>query len=222
MSDFKNQLLAIIEERETALFEIERALFTKRYNLSRKHLEIFSVQSISMLYSIWEGFIRQALVVYLDEINSEEIEFQKFQYELIIAHIENRFPQFKSYPEKDKRKAKFYSDLIEFFSNKNQQLELKIRENNIDFDTLNKILKSLCLKTFDEHWEKYRHPNPNLKESLTSFLKYRNSVAHGGDISSEEKVTQDIYVKYKNLVTDLMYEIRLRMITAFENGDFLK
>ncbi|MCP4353276.1 MAG: hypothetical protein GY795_48110 [Desulfobacterales bacterium] len=55
-----------------------------------------------------------------------------------------------------------------------------------------------------------------------AFLRYRNGIAHGGDISSEEKVTQEVYKKYKNLLTDLMYEIRFKMITGLEDKTFLK
>ncbi len=223
MSDFEIKLLEIIKQRENVLFEIERALFTKRYNLSRKHFEIFAVQSIAMIYSIWEGFIQEAFQLYLAELNSKKIEFQGFRNEIVIFHIENTFKQFRNYPEKESRKVKFFSDLNAFFSSKHHSLYHQINtENNVSFDILNKILKAFCLKSFDEHWKKYRHPNPNLKECLASFLRYRNGVAHGGDISSEEKVTQEVYVKYKNLVTDLMYEICFKMITGLENKTYLK
>jgi len=164
MSDFEKKLLEIIEERETVLFEIERALFTRRYNLSQKHLEIFAVQSITMIYSIWEGFIQQAFQLYITELNSKEIEFKNFRDEIVIFHIENTFKQLREYPEKENRKVKFYSELNNFFSNKYHSLYSQINtENNVSFEILNKILKSFCLKPFDEHWKNYRHPNPNLK-----------------------------------------------------------
>jgi hypothetical protein len=95
-------------------------------------------------------------------------------------------------------------------------------EDNLGFDILNKILKTFSLDPFTEHWKKYKHPNPNLKESLNTFLRYRNGVAHGGDISSEEKVTQEVYVKYKNLVRDLMYEIQLKMVTGLKDKTYLR
>ena len=50
--DIANKLLLLIENKETVFFEIERVLFTKRYNLSKKHYEIFSIQSISMIYQL--------------------------------------------------------------------------------------------------------------------------------------------------------------------------
>ena len=55
IEEFETKLIGLIEERQTVIFEIERALFTKRYKLSNKHFEIFAVQSIAMLYSITTG-----------------------------------------------------------------------------------------------------------------------------------------------------------------------
>ena len=46
---------------------------------------------------------------------------------------------------------------------------------------------------------------------MTTFLRYRNGVAHGGDISSEEKVTHLVFEKYKKLVLTLMYAIQDKM-----------
>ena len=60
MNDFDVAIQEAIEERLTVLFEIERSIFTKRYSLSLKHQEIFATQSISMFYSIWEGFVQTA------------------------------------------------------------------------------------------------------------------------------------------------------------------
>ena len=223
MSDFEKNLVRLIEERESVLFEIERALFTKRYNLSHKHFEIFAIQSITMIYSIWEGFIQQAFQLYITELNTKNIEFQKFRDEIIIFHMGNTFKQLKEYPQKDGRKINFYLQLSQFFSNKYHSLYSKIdTENNVSFKTLNEILKAFCLEQFDEHWKQYRYPNPNLKECMTTFLRYRNGVAQGGDISSEEKVSQKVYEKYKNLVIDLMYEIDSKMKDGLKNKTYLR
>jgi hypothetical protein len=223
MSDFENKLLSIIQERETVLFEIERVLFTKRYKLSSKHFEIFAIQSITMIYSIWEGFIQKAFQLYVSELNTMGIDFLNFSDEITIFHMDNTFKQLKDYPKDEKKKNKFYSQLDCFSSNKYHPLHSIINtESNVSFKTLNELLKTFCLNTFEEHWGKYKHPNPNLKECLNSFLRYRNGIAHGGDISSEEKVTQQVYEKYRTLILDLMYEILTKMTTGLNNKTYLK
>ena len=54
------------------------------------------------------------------------------------------------------------------------------------------------------------------------FLKLRNTVAHGGDLVSEEKVNQSVYNRFRNLVRELMYEIRLKMLDGLERQTFLQ
>ena len=222
MQQFEQEIQDLITEREDILFEIERVLFTKRYKLAQKHLNIFAVQSVSMIYAIWEGFIQQSFEKYIAYINLQGVEFGVFSTELKVFHMENTFRQFVQYPQKDKYKAKFYDNLALFYAQTQQRLYPKVNtQSNVGFEELNAILKSFCLAPFPDHWEIYKHPNPNLKEILKTFLRYRNGVAHGGDISSEEKITQDTYAKYKKLVIDLMYAISEKMMEGITNQTYL-
>ena len=54
------------------------------------------------------------------------------------------------------------------------------------------------------------------------FLRLRNAVAHGGDLAPEERIDQQVYVRFKNLVIDLMYEIRLKMLYGLKHETFCK
>lgn len=212
-----------IEERQNVLFEIERVLFTSRYSLSTKHFEIFTVQSVTMIYSIWEGFIQNAFNNFIDYINKMHIDRKDIKDELFMCEIEKNFKQFNELPKRQNRKLAFYKDLDVFFQNPKLTLSKGVyTENNVSFEVLNNIMKSFCLETFDEHWKNYSYPNTSLKNSLTSFIRYRNGVSHGGDISSEEKVTQQVYEKYKNLVLDLMYEIIIRMDDGIKSECYIK
>jgi hypothetical protein len=223
MDDFDVAIQEAIEERLTVLFEIERAIFTKRYSLSLKHQEIFSTQSISMIYAIWEGFVQIAFNLYIDELNKIDVEFYDFSDDIVIHHMENSFKQFREYPNKDKQKIKFFKDIKAFHNESSQSISRVVNtQSNISFSVLNKLLKTFSLEPFPEHWKDYKHPNPNLKNSMDFFLKLRNTVAHGGDLISEEKVNQVVYNRFRNLVRDLMYEIRLKMLDGLERQTFLQ
>lgn len=223
MPTLAEKLEADIEERQSVLFEIERVLFVGRYNISKKHLDIFSVQSIAMIYSIWEGFIQNAFNNYIEEINIKQLNNRLVKDELYIYHIEKAFPQFYDYPSKQTRKISFHQRLNGFFDDKKLKIKPGVStQSNVSFDVLNVLMKSFCLEAFSENWKYYTYPNINLKDSLTSFLRYRNAVSHGGDISSEDKVTHDVFEKYKNLVLDLMCEIEHRMLSGIENNCFMK
>ena len=223
MHDLDMGLQEIIEERSFVLFEIERAIFTKRYSLSSKHQDIFSTQSISMIYSVWESFVQKSFNLYIDELNKVGMDFHCFCDEIVIHHMENSFKQFKEYPEKDNRKARFFVSLKEFHASSSCSISRVVNtESNVGFNVLNKLLKSFSLENFPEYWKDYTHPNPNLKESLDLFLRLRNAVAHGGDLVSEEKIDQRVYARFKKLTIDLMYEIRLKMLYGLKHKTFLK
>lgn len=220
---FERNIEIDIDERKIVLSEIERALFTQRYNLSRKHYDILSIQSISMIYSIWEGFVQKSLNEYIDFINNSNILKHDLSDELYVHHVESSFKQFREYPDKYNRKVTFLRNLNQFFNESITKLNISVdTKSNVGFEVLNSLLKIFCIEQFQEHWRNYTHPNPTLKETMFYFLKYRNGVAHGGDISSEEKVTQQIFSKYRNLVVDLMCEIQLRMIESLKNQKYIK
>lgn len=223
MDNFDVELQEIIDERMSVLFEIERAIFTRRYSLSSKHQDIFSTQSISMIYSLWESFIQKSFNLYIDELNKLGRDLYDFCDEIVIHHMENSFKQFKEYPEKNNRKINFFTSLKAFHISDSCTISRVVNtESNVGFNVLNKLLKSFELKEFPEHWNDYAYPNPNLKDSLDLFLRLRNSVAHGGDLVSEDKIDQKVYIRFKNLVTDLMYEIRLKMLYGLNHKTFLK
>ena len=223
MSNFDKNLLEVIEESQTVLFDIERVLYTRRYNLAQKHFDIFSIQSISMIYSIWEGFVKKSFNLYIDELNSLNVKFEDFSKEIMIFHMESKFKQLIEYPQKTDKKLEFYENLKEFHTIKFHPISRAINsESNVSFDVLNKLLLTFSLKPYPEYWEKYTYPNPNLKDIMIQFLRYRNGVAHGGDVSSEEKVTHFVYEKYKNLVLDLMYSIHEKMMDGLISKTYLK
>ena len=143
--------------------------------------------------------------------------------EIIIYSMEEEFKQFMQYPNKPRQKINLYNKLDVFYKNPIQKVSRNFNtESNVGFSVLNRLLQSFSLEIFSEYWGKYTHPEPNLNDTMFQFLKLRNSVAHGGDLSSEEKVTHRVFEKYKNLVIDLMYEIRLKMITGLNQKTYLK
>lgn len=75
---------------------------------------------------------------------------------------------------------------------------------------------------FSEGWNQSKYPNSNLKEMLTTFLRYRNGIVHGGDVSSEEKISQKVYSKYRILIVDLMYEIHHRFMDGIHQETYIK
>lgn len=223
LQDFFDEIDSLIQESEHTLSEIERVIFTKRYNLDEEHTAIFSVQTIAMIYAIWEGFIQKTFSKYLSTLNKLNIPFSDYQDSLMVFHMESKFKQFKEYPEKFNRKVKFLTDLRVHYGLGVVSLNTSINtESNVGFQVLNRIMRQFALTEFPERWGNYNSHNKTLKNEMATFLNYRNGVAHGGDLSSNDKVTQEVFDNYKNLVIDLMYGIREKLYEGAENKHYLK
>ena len=223
MIDFENEHLSLINEYENSAMEIERAIFTKRYHLNSSHYSLLSIQSISILYSFWEGFICRSFQMYVDYLKSLCLDFSLFSDPIVVYHMETKFKQLLEYPQKQNKKITFYNKLREHYSTNIHTLTRIINtHNNVGFDELNSLLRTFSLEEYPEYWDKYRHPNPSLKETLNTFIRFRNGVAHGGDISSEEKIKQDVYSKYRALINDLMYDIHNKFMDAIQIQSYRK
>lgn len=219
--EFENKSLSLIEERQEVITEIERAIFTSRYSLTSKHFTIFSTNSISILYSIWEGFVQKLFGIYIDEINKEEIELFSLCDNLIIFCKERNFRQLKEYPLKNRRKIFYIKQLKTFYSNDIHLIPRVIdTESNIGLEVLNRLLEQFNIETYPEHWGIYKYPNPNLKENLKLFLKLRNTVAHGAELLPEESIDQMMYERFKKLCVDLMYDLREKMLDSLKNKKY--
>lgn len=223
MMDFENEHLSIVEQYEISALEIERVFFTNRYKLSQKHYSLLAVQSISILYSYWEGYVQNSFRLYIEYINSLHIDFNQLSDDIVAFHMDKTFKEFSEYPKKVRQKIAFFHKLDEHFSEKKHDIfQVVNTESNVGFNVLNKLLSQFSLQEFPEYWGQYTYPNSNLKEILDTFLRYRNGVAHGGDISSEEKITQDVYEKYRKLVNDLMYALHDKFLDGIADQTFMK
>lgn len=146
-----------------------------------------------------------------------------FSNEITVFHMDNTFKQFIHYPNAYSKKIAFYEQLKHHFTQEKHTIFRVVdTKSNVDFGVLNALLKQFSLEPFPEYWHIYQYPNPNLKETLNRFVKYRNSVAHGGDISSEEKITQTLYSYYRHLISDLMYEMHNKFIDGINERKYLK
>lgn len=137
--------------------------------------------------------------------------------------MESRFKQFKNYPLDMKKRGKFFTDLYTHYQSNVCEIPTNVNtESNVSFKVLNKLLLTFGLETFPENWSDYKTPKTNLKATLNDFLRYRHAIAHGGDISNEEAITQDVYSRYRSLVRDLMYGMHSRFLDGISKRSYKK
>ena len=218
----EDELLELIDEYSFTASSIERIVFTRQYEFMKSHYEILAVQSISMLYSLWEGFVQKAFGMYVDYLNGLDIDFRNFSDRIRLKHMERKYKQFHEYPQKIDKRIAFLKKLEgHHLKDKHSLCRLADTKGNVGFSEINTLLEEFSLEPFPEFWGDYSHPNKSLKELLNSFLRLRNNVAHGGDAMSETKVTQEAYAKYRIMVKDLMYSIHDRILKGIEEKTYL-
>lgn len=221
--EFFIELEELLRESESSIFDIERIIFSSQYDFMTKHKEILANQSIAMMYSIWERFIQKAFGLYCKELNRRKIAYKEFSDNIILFCIEMNYPEINNFPKEKNKKIKFINKLHDFYTDGIITLPTIINTNsNVGFRQMNRILKQFEVEPFPEYWNKYTFPNLSLKMMMGNFIDLRNSVSHGGDIGSENKINHAVYSQYKYLIIDLMYEINDRIEFSLEKEAFLK
>lgn len=221
MLDFENEHLSLIELYAKNALDIERTIFTKLYGLNEHHYSLLAIQSIAILYSYWEGYVQKSFQLYIDFINEQSVPFNMLSKEIIVFHMDNVFKQFSEYPRTVQKKIVFFDKLnAHFTTEKHEIYRIVNTQSNVDFKVLNHLLEQFSLEQYNECWKNYSYPNASLKDMLNTFIRYRNGVSHGGDTDSEEKVTQDVYAKYRHLVVDLMYDMHEKFMDGIRNKTY--
>lgn len=222
--EFEEAIIELIDESLENLREIERIIFTKLYGLSDKHFSILALQSVAMLYAVWERYIQKIFCYYIEYINSLKNSYASYDVHILKYNNEVVFKQFKEYPTNLKRQLSFHEQLTNYYLG-NDYIELKSiidTESNVGFDVLNKLLRQFSLEEFPERCDKYDYPLPTLKESLGKLLYLRNTIAHGGDLMSNDKITKDDYAFYRELVMNLMYAIVEKLHNGISGKTYLR
>ena len=223
VDQFSSEHLTIIDEYCHTMVQIERAIFINIQSFTKLQKELLHTQSIAMLYSIWEGFVTRSFQLYIKHINNQVIPYNMLIDSLFVHEMETKFKQFNDYPGKLKHKTKFFYELYEHCQRKDLELtQIVETENNVGFEVLNKLLKLYGLEEFPACWMAYKHPNPSLQNMLSNLLRHRNAIAHGGDISSEEIVTQEVYNRYRTLLRELMYGMHERFLKGILMQIYMK
>jgi hypothetical protein len=216
-SFLEQELKAEIDERKDLMLRIK--LLLKRTKLAQdKHL--FLAYSIPIVYSIWEGFVKEAFQIYVRELNKLNLSIDEICDQIFIYHMESRFSQLKNnYPQDFKKKARLFSKLQIFYTAGRFDIHPEINtESNIDFKVMNRILEEFNLNTIPEHINS--GDGYSFKDNLNNFLlKNRNAAAHG---DRSMPVQEEDLMKAIALVEKLMDLVFERILDGFINERYRK
>lgn len=216
MSSFKERISHEIIWRTSEIATLKALPF--HFNLSDEQKQVLKKHTIPALYSLWEGFVKDAFTHYIDQINSLNITFDKIAPELLAHSIDIHYLRNKNYLNevpKDfqksiKRITSFVSDFKEDVGRNSVVIPATLpTESNINYEVITKILIRFNLDIL---------PKEPFEKSLNKLLLFRNSFAHGDFSIPIQTQTID---EFSQLVIDLMSEVLLKIDDGYTNQTYL-
>ncbi|MDP2097254.1 MAG: MAE_28990/MAE_18760 family HEPN-like nuclease [Methylobacter sp.] len=187
-------------------------------NLSDEQKQILKKHTIPALYSLWEGFVKDAFTHYIKEINSLNITFDKIAPELLAHSIDTHYLRNNEYlnemPKDFQKSIKRITNFVNHFKDDVARNMVVIpatfpTESNINYEVIRKIFIRFNLETL---------PKEPYEKNLNKLLWYRNSIAHGDfSIPIETQIIDD----FSQLVIDLMSEVLLKIDDGYTNKTYL-
>lgn len=180
-----------------------------RYRLSSHHSELLTKYAVPSIYALWEGFVKKSFELYIDYINSLELNSNEIHINLFTHSFSTEDKLALENPRMSFTKKK---EFIEFYQKKSKgkfTIPKKMpTKSNVDFEVINEIL---------ERFNLLKLPKETYERKLKKLLRFRNSIAHG-EISIPIK--NDNLTEFSMLINDLMVEIFERIENGQTNETF--
>lgn len=179
------------------------------FNFNDKQKEILEKYSVAAIYSIWEGFVTNSFTLYIREINSLNLTYDKINLSILTHDIFIKFDLTDEQRKHFEHKCNFVNNIFEY-----SKLPVTISPNipteaNVNFKVINKILNHFHLEELPEN---------DFDGRLNKLLMYRNNIAHG---ECSLLVTNKIIQDFNFTVIDAMHAVTTRIIEGFYSKNYL-
>ncbi len=198
------ELLNEIDWRVSELGIIKTLPLKRTLNKNQKG--VMEKYAIPNIYSIWEGFVKVAFRIYINELNSLRLSHTIINHKILVHSLDTKFPQIttgvsNNFPSKCDFVDKFHK-----YTALPIVIDTKLpTESNINWDVINKLLDRFNLQNL---------PERPFKKQLNELLKVRNHFAHG---ESSRPVNQNLIDDNVKLVVTLMDEVMYRILDGCKN-----
>ncbi|MGZ5551366.1 MAG: MAE_28990/MAE_18760 family HEPN-like nuclease [Nitrososphaeraceae archaeon] len=191
MAIFVEEILEDISWRISEMVSIKSIPI--QYSFNASHREQYIKFAIPAVYSLWEGFIKTSLSIYLKHLNSLNIDRSEISANILTHYIDTCCKL--SNPRNDfKSKLKLVEHLDSLFIDKIIfSLEIPT-ESNVNYKVLTSLLNRFCITCVDKKYE----------NQLDRLLFFRNKISHG---ENALKVEHDDLNGFIYLIENLMFDI---------------
>lgn len=207
MNRLEESLCLLYDELQNSMFKCKTIHL--RYKMKPEHIVFLQNQAVLTIYAKWEGFLKESLKTYLEEINSKNIKIHNL-HEYYLAYQLDKIIEFKKPKTETKTIHKISAQLLNSLnSNCNVKIHTTVHtESNANLKITNNILKKLNLEPI----------NQNHSKELDTLLLFRNRIAHG-DYSIP--VTQNELNIFTLLIQNISSELIISIISGYDNKVYL-
>ena len=206
MSTFIDEIIEDIDWRVSEMASLKAIPIQYSFNPShRKQHTKFAVPAV---YSIWEGFVKTSLSIYVSHLNQLNIQRTDISANLLTHYIDaccqlnNPRTNFES-------KRKVVENLNSLFTDTINLTTDIPTESNVNYKVLTSLLNRFCVAYVDSKYEK----------GLNRLLLFRNKIAHGENAITVEEKDLNEFIK---LVEDLMIDIVINIQDSEKNQTYKK
>ena len=180
-----------------------------RYHMEEQHIAMLKRYIVPAIYGLWEGFVKNTILVYIEEINKAEVPVNSICLNTLIymTDIDDnlKLSTERKHKEKKERFIKNFQNLLA--TPVNMKLKV-ITESNVNLEVANHLLESFNIETLPDVYE----------GKLNKLLNFRNAIAHGESaISVGEKEINE----FSQLIVELMSEIAERVEKGLLSKSYL-
>ena len=186
-------------------------LLPHRYEFIEEEKDIYYKSMVPMIYAYLEGFVKNAIRIYMKFVNQLDLTFNDISIRLLVHKIEKKYNCFKENIKSIQNKEKLVEQLLQDINNNDKTINFNDKAiQNINSDRLNKLLRELNFKEIEDR---------KIKDGLNKLLQYRNGIAHGGN---SYRVDENLLMEFIDTIIKTMDYVSDIICNGYDSKNYLK
>lgn len=186
-------------------------LLPHRYEFIEEEKDIYYKSMVPMIYAYLEGFVKNAIRIYMKFVNQLDLTFNDISIRLLVHKIEKKYNCFKENIKSIQNKEKLVEQLLQDINNNDKTINFNDKAiQNINSDRLNKLLRELNFKEIEDR---------KIKDGLNKLLQYRNGIAHG---ENSYRVDENLLMEFIDTIIKTMDYVSDIICNGYASKNYLK
>ena len=186
-------------------------LLPHRYEFIEEEKDIYYKSMVPMIYAYLEGFVKNAIRIYMKFVNQLDLTFNDISIRLLVHKIKKKYNCFKENIKSIQNKEKLVEQLLQDINNNDKTINFNDKAiQNINSDRLNKLLRELNFKEIEDR---------KIKDGLNKLLQYRNGIAHG---ENSYRVDENLLMEFIDTIIKTMDYVSDIICNGYDSKNYLK